>query len=68
MSQKLPADNFRFEKTNQNLMRILSKLIMKIVIKGVYLNNLLNILRIYTIRSESLGSQHTMIYHFYKKE
>ena len=65
ISQKLPADSFKWKENNSKFNGIVFngkviKTMMKVVIKETFFKYILNILKSFTI--------FTMIYHFYQKE
>ena len=61
MSQKLPVNGFKWPKKDfHRFNKEFTKTMMKIVIKDIFLKQMLNILKIYIIC--------TVIYHFYQKE
>ena len=60
ISQKLPVNNFKWIKDSSQFNEDFTKIIMKKVVKDVFLNLMFNILKIYII--------FIMIDHFYLKE
>ena len=60
MSQRLPVSGFKWVEDVSRIDEEFIKTMMKIVIKDIFLKQMLNILKNYII--------YTVIYHFYPKE
>ena len=59
MSQKLPVGDFKWKKTFRNLMKTSQKIMMKIVIKDIFLKQMLN--------NQKNVSMFMVIFHFQQK-